>query len=86
MHSFIEYSEDARKILKMLQNRRLPIVEISDHYLSREVDFIVSDYSEATKQVMSYLHKLNHRRIGMVYGVASSIRAEGPSSALPGKP
>ena len=76
MHSFIDQSEEAMKILKTLLRRRLPIVEISDHHLSRRVDFVISDYSDATKQVMSYLLSLNHQRIGMIYGVASSFRAE----------
>lgn len=76
MGSFIEQSEEAKNILTTLLKRRLPIVELIDHSVDYEVDFVVSDYRAATKEVMSYLLSLQHRRIGMIYGVATPELAE----------
>jgi LacI family transcriptional regulator len=36
----------------------------------------MSDYRAATKEVMSHLLSLQHRRIGMIYGVSSPVLAE----------
>lgn len=66
--SFIVMSEEAQKTLSQLQKRRLPMVELNDHY---EIDSVVCDYRDATKEVMAHLLGLGHRRIGMIYGVAS---------------
>ena len=63
-------------ILAWLCKRRLPVVEISDHNVDYDVDSVRSDYRAATKEVMSYLLSLQHRRIGMIYGVASPVLAE----------
>ncbi|MBN1876739.1 MAG: LacI family DNA-binding transcriptional regulator [Anaerolineae bacterium] len=76
MGSFIDHSEEAQNLLTILRKRRLPIVEICDHNVDYDVDFVVSDYRAATKEVMFYLLGLQHRRIGMIYGVAASVIAE----------
>ncbi|MCL4266326.1 MAG: LacI family transcriptional regulator [Anaerolineae bacterium] len=75
MGAFIAQSEEARNTLTMLLKRRLPIVELIDHNVDYEVDFVVSDYRAATEEVMSYLLSLQHRRIGMIYGVATPALA-----------
>ncbi|MCG3208813.1 MAG: HTH-type transcriptional regulator DegA [Anaerolineae bacterium] len=76
MGSFIVQSQEAQKLLISLRKRRLPIVEISDRNVDYEVDFVMSDYRAATVDVMAYLLSLQHRRIGMIYGVASPVLAE----------
>jgi LacI family transcriptional regulator len=76
MGGFIDQSAEAKNILTMLLKRRLPIVELIDHNVDYEVDFVVSDYRAATKEVMSCLLSLQHRRIGMIYGVATPVLAE----------
>jgi LacI family transcriptional regulator len=63
--SFIVMSEEAQKTLAQLRERRLPMVELSDHY---GIDCVGCDYRDATYKVMAHLLKLGHRRIGMVYG------------------
>jgi len=40
------------------------------------VDCVVSDYRQATQEVMAYLLSLHHRRIGMIYGVGGSELGE----------
>lgn len=64
--SFIVMSEEAQKTLSQLRKRRLPMVELNDQY---DVDNVVCDYRDATREVMAHLLSLNHRRIGMIYGV-----------------
>jgi DNA-binding LacI/PurR family transcriptional regulator len=64
--SFILESEEARATLTQIQKRGLPVVELSENY---GVDSVSSDYREATREVMSYLLSLGHRRIGLIYGV-----------------
>lgn len=76
MGGFIDQSEEAKSILTTLLKRRLPIVELIDHEVDYEVDFIVSDYRAATKEVMTYLLSLQHQRIGLIYGVATPVLAE----------
>lgn len=71
--AFIVISEEAQKILTQLRERRLPMVELSDNY---DVDCMVCDYREATKEVLAYLLSLQHRRVGMVYGVDASELGE----------
>lgn len=64
-------SEEIRYTLIQLIKRRLPIVEIRDHlHIEYQVDYVESDYSPATTEVMSHLLSLQHRRIGLIYGVA----------------
>lgn len=64
--SFILKSPEAQATLQRLRERRLPLVELSDQY---EVDCIASDYREATRETLTYLQSLGHRRFGFVYGV-----------------
>ena len=72
MGSYIDQSELATKTLMLLRKRRLAIVEINDR-LSRDhfVDNVVADYRAATHEVMAYLLGLQHRRIALIYGVAT---------------
>lgn len=65
--SFILKSAEAQAILARVRKRNLPVVEMNEFY---GVDSASSDYHEATKEVVSYLLSLGHRRIGFVYGVA----------------
>jgi LacI family transcriptional regulator len=64
--SFILKSTEAQAILARIHERGLPIVDFSEIH---NLDTISADYSEATKEVVSYLVSLGHRRIGFVYGV-----------------
>jgi LacI family transcriptional regulator len=64
--SFILESDEAQSTLAQIQKRGLPIVELTEIY---GVDSVSADYGEATKEVMSYLLSLGHRRIGLIYGV-----------------
>lgn len=77
MGSFIAQSEEAKNTLTWLLKRRLPIVEISDHdIVDYTVDCVVSNYRAATMEMMSHLLSLQHRRIGLIYGVAMPRLAE----------
>jgi DNA-binding LacI/PurR family transcriptional regulator len=51
-------------------------VEITDHDVDYDVNVVTSDYHAATTEIMSYLLSLHHRKIGMIYGVASPVLAE----------
>ena len=62
-------SEEIRKTLNQLLKRRLPIVKIGQH---PSLDSVVSTYDEPTKEMMSHLLSLRHRRIGLIYGVLPS--------------
>lgn len=64
--SFILKSTEAQATLAQVQERGLPIVELSDNY---GVDTVAADYRNATMEVMHYLLSLQHRRIGLIYGV-----------------
>jgi len=64
---FIFQSEEAQKTLAQLLRRRLPIVRLGGEQL--DIDCVVSDYHEATKEIISYLLSLRHRRVGLIYGV-----------------
>jgi len=71
-------SEEARKTLSQFLKRGLPIVKIGKF---PDTDCVVSGYDEVTKQVMSHLLSLQHRRIGLIYGVlpeGGSLPAAGP--------
>jgi LacI family transcriptional regulator len=71
MGSFIDSSEEAKKTLVGVLKRRLPIVEISDRpNVNHNVDSVVSDYCAVTVEAMTHLLSLQHRRIGLIYGVA----------------
>lgn len=69
--AFIAQSEEARDVLDTLLKRRLPIVELADHDVDYDVDLVVSDYRAATKEIMSHLLSLQHRRIGLIHGAAT---------------
>jgi DNA-binding LacI/PurR family transcriptional regulator len=64
--SFILQSPEAQATLAQIRERGLPVVELSENY---GVDSVSADYREATREVMSYLLALGHRRIGLIYGV-----------------
>ena len=66
MSAFILQSEEAQKILTQLLKRRFPIVKIGEH---SAIDCVVSNYEAATREAMAYLLSLQHRRIGLIYGV-----------------
>ncbi len=69
--SYLDESQEAQNTLARLLKRRLSIVEISDRVdMDHHIDRVVSDYRQATTEVMSHLLSLQHRRIGMIYGVA----------------
>jgi LacI family transcriptional regulator len=77
MGTFIDQSEATQITLNRLLKRRLPIVEISDRFdVNHNIDRVVSDYREATREVMAHLLSLAHRRIGLIYGVATPELAE----------
>ncbi|MEA4906351.1 MAG: LacI family DNA-binding transcriptional regulator [Anaerolineaceae bacterium] len=71
--SFILESSEANALLNQLVKRKFPIVELSGWY---GVDGALSDYQDATSEVMKYLLDLGHRRIGMVYGVSAHEHAK----------
>ena len=64
--SFMDISEEAQETLAHLRKRGLPMVEWSDHF---DIDCVVCEYREATREVLDYLLSLGHRRIGLIYGV-----------------
>ena len=66
--SFILESKEAQDTLEQVRERGLPIVEMDENY---GVDSVSADYREATREVMSHLLSLGHRRIGLVYGVGN---------------
>jgi LacI family transcriptional regulator len=66
MSAFVLQSEGARKTLNQLLKRRFPIARIGEH---PTIDCVVSNYQAATREAMAYLLSLQHRRIGLIYGV-----------------
>ena len=66
MGAFVFQSEEAQHTLSRLIKRRFPIVKLAEH---PDIDCVVSAYDEATKEVISHLLSLRHRRIGFIYGV-----------------
>ena len=73
--SFNIQSVKAQNALTQIFERQLPLVEMRDNY-KLESDCVVSDYGAPTREVMTYLLMLQHRRIGMVYGVDEPTLAE----------
>ena len=63
---FILQSKEAKTTLARLLHRGLPVVELSEYY---GLDSVAAQYDDATKELMSYLFSLGHRRIAMIYGV-----------------
>jgi LacI family transcriptional regulator len=59
-------SEGAQKILAQLLKRKFPIAKIGEHPV---IDCVASNYQAATQEAMTYLLSLQHRRIGLIYGV-----------------
>lgn len=80
MSSHIFQSEEAQKILNQLLKRRFPIARIGEH---PTIDCVVSNYEAATREAMAYLLALQHRRIGLIYGVLPPWDSLG-TAALPG--
>lgn len=74
--AFTAQSEKAKNTITTLLKRRLPIVELTDREVEYNIDFVMSDYRLATTEVMSYLLSLEHRRIAMIFGVATDTLAE----------
>jgi LacI family transcriptional regulator len=71
--SFIYQSEEAQKTLAYLLKRRVPIVGMmADHgdVSSYNIDRVISDYRDTTIEIMTHLLSLQHRRIGLIYGIA----------------
>ena len=70
--SFIYHSEDAQQTLAHLLKRGVPVVGMMADRgdMSYNFDRVISDYREATLEVMEYLLSLQHRRIGFIYGIA----------------
>lgn len=70
--SFIYHSEEAQKTLANLLERHVPIVGIMAELagLDFNIDRVISDYRDATREVMSHLLSLNHKRIGFIFGIA----------------
>lgn len=66
MSAVIFQSEGAQRILSQLLKRRFPIVKIGEH---PAVDCVVSNYEAAAREAMTHLLSLQHRRIGLIYGV-----------------
>ncbi len=69
--SFIYQSEEAKKTLAYLLTRRLPVVGMmADHGDVRyNIDRVTSDYHDATREAMTHLLSLQHRRIGFIFGI-----------------
>jgi LacI family transcriptional regulator len=69
--SFIYHSEEAQKILAYLLKRRVPIVGMMADLgnINFDIDRVISDYRETTFEVMNHLLSLQHRRIGLIYGI-----------------
>ncbi len=78
--SFNIQSLKAQNALTQLLNRQLPLVEMRDNY-NLESDCVVSDYGAPTREVMSYLLSMQHRRIGMIYGADEPSLAEDRKTA-----
>jgi LacI family transcriptional regulator len=65
--SFLQ-SEGAQKTLVRLLKRRFPfpVAKIGEH---PTIDCVASNYQAATREAIAYLLSLQHRRIGLIYGV-----------------
>ena len=72
MRDLVTQSTVAQVALARNSNRKLPVVEISDHFPENyNLDRVVSDYRMATFEAKTHLFALGHRRIGLVHGVAN---------------
>ena len=72
-------SEGAQKILARLLKRRFPITRIGEH---PTIDCVVSNYEAATREAIAYLLSLQHRRIGLIYGIRPPGQNGGGGPAL----
>jgi LacI family transcriptional regulator len=63
---FVLESEETRNTLADFRKRGFPVVGMGENY---GIDTVSSDYHDATKEAISHLLSLGHRRIGLVYGV-----------------
>jgi LacI family transcriptional regulator len=71
MGPFVFDSEEAHESLSRFFDQHLPIVEMADYESAAyTVDRVMSGYYAAASEAMSYLLGLNHKRIGIIYGVA----------------
>lgn len=69
MGCYLDTGENGQETLARLR-RRLSIVELNDRVNpDHPIDAVISDYREATREVMKHLLSLGHRRIGFIYGV-----------------
>ncbi|MCO6453611.1 MAG: LacI family DNA-binding transcriptional regulator [Caldilineales bacterium] len=70
--SFIYHSAEAQKTLEYLLKRKVPIVGMMAEYGDSDykIDRVISDYRDATTEVMNHLLTLGHRRIGLIFGIA----------------
>jgi LacI family transcriptional regulator len=70
--SFIYQSVEAQNTLANLLERRVPVVGIMAEHSGADynMDRVISDYRNATIEVMTHLLSLQHRRIGFIYGIA----------------
>lgn len=59
-------SEGAKAILAQLLKRKFPIAKIGE---DPTIDCVASNYRAATQEAMAYLLALQHRRIGLIFGV-----------------
>ena len=77
MGCLIDESAEAGAIMTQLSERGVAIVEISGlAQVEHELDRVVSDYRDATQELMAHLLALGHRRIGLINGVALPDLAE----------
>lgn len=72
--SFATETGKTNKSLSQLISRRFPVVKIGEP--TGTMDSVWSDYYSVTKEIMAYLLSLQHRRIGLIYGVKRPIVAE----------
>lgn len=63
---FTTQMEESSPLTRLIKH--MPIVDIG-YGEGEGVDRIVADYYEATRKTIQYLFNLNHRRIGLSYGV-----------------
>lgn len=77
MGSITDHSKESEKTLDLALKRGLPIIEIHDRERRHpRVDCVISNYSNATREVIAHLLGLGHTRIGLLYGVAQTMLAE----------
>ena len=81
--SFIYQSQKAQKTLADLRRQRVPIVGMMSNLsnVDLHIDRVVSDYRDATVEIMAHLIALQHRRIGFIYGIAVPTLGEDRLSA-----